>query len=83
MEVVTTKTRLNNVSYQQKTKSSRKRSTQNSKKLNANLKCLYQKLCICDGGDFFVMVVMRLAPVYTYTNPAGGLSPSIAIRFLV
>ena len=37
MEVVTTKTRLNNVSYQQKTKSSRKRSTQNSKKLNVNL----------------------------------------------
>ena len=43
-KIQATKTRLNNVSYQQKTKFSRKSSTKNSKKLNANLKCLYQNI---------------------------------------
>ena len=40
-----------------------KKSTHNSKKLNANLKCLYQKHFVSDGCDLFLMmVVIRLAP---------------------
>ena len=67
-KIQATKTRLNNVSYQQKTKFSRKSSTKNSKKLNANLKCLYQKHRVCDGCDYFLWWLWHTWPPCVHTT---------------